>query len=145
LTTTPDPGIQVRRRGVVADSRAARIAFIAGGHVCLGLGITGVILPVLPGVVFLIGSAACYARGSMRFYNWLLGHRWLGPPVRDWEEHRAMTLRAKVVAIVMLVGGIAVTIVFVVKLLWVRAMLAVMAIGLTTLIVFIKTRREPAA
>ena len=141
MTTTPDPGIQIRRRGVVADSRAARIAFIAGGHVCLGLGITGVILPVLPGVVFLIGSAACYARGSMRFYNWLLGHRWLGPPVRDWEEHRAMTVRAKVVSLVMLVGGIAVTIVFVVKLLWLRVMLALMAIGLSSLILLIKTRR----
>lgn len=126
---------------MVADSRAARIAFIVGGHVCLGLGVTGVILPVLPGVVFLIGSAACYARGSMRFYNWLLGHRWLGPPVRDWEDHRAMTVRAKVVSLVMLVGGIAVTIVFFVKLLWVRVMLALLAIGLTTLILFIKTRR----
>ena len=126
---------------MVADSRAARIAFIVVGHACLGLGITGVILPVLPGVVFLIGSAACYARGSMRFYNWLLGHKWLGPPVRDWEEHQAMTVRAKVVSIVMLVGGIAVSIVFFVKLLWVRVMLALMAIGLTTLILFIKTRR----
>jgi uncharacterized membrane protein YbaN (DUF454 family) len=126
---------------VVADSRAARIAFIVVGHCCLALGITGVILPVLPGVVFLIGSAACYARGSMRFYNWLLGHKWLGPPVRDWEDHRAMTVRAKVVSLVMLVGGIAVTIVFVVKLLWLRVMLALLAIGLATLILFIKTRR----
>lgn len=141
MTTTPDPGIRLRRRGVVADSRAARIAFIVVGHCCLALGITGVILPVLPGVVFLIGSAACYARGSMRFYNWLLGHKWLGPPVRDWEEHRAMTVRAKVVSLVMLVGGIAVTIVFVVKLLWLRVMLAVLAIVLTSLILFIKTRR----
>ena len=125
----------------MADSRGARIAFIVVGHLCLALGITGVILPVLPGVVFLIGAAACYARGSMRFYNWLLGHRWLGPPVRDWEEHRAMTVRAKVVAIAMLVGGIAVTIVFVVELVWLRIVLALLAIGLTTLILFIKTRR----
>ena len=126
---------------MVADSRAARIAFIVGGHVCLGLGVTGVILPVLPGVVFLIGAATCYARGSMRFYNWLLDNRWLGPPVRDWEEHRAMTVPAKVAAIVMLVGGIAITIVFVVNLLWVRVMLGAMAAGLTIFILLIKTRR----
>jgi uncharacterized protein len=126
---------------VVADSRAARIAFIVAGHFCLALGVTGVILPVLPGVVFLIAAAACYARGSMQFYNWLLGHKWLGPPVRDWEEHRAMTVRAKVVAIVMLVGGIAVTIVFVVKLLWLRVMLAAIAAGLSILILLIKIRR----
>jgi uncharacterized membrane protein YbaN (DUF454 family) len=126
---------------VVADSRAARIAYLVVGHLSLVLGVTGVILPVLPGVVFLIGAAACYARGSMRFYNWLLAHKWLGPPVRDWEEHRAMTVGAKVVSIAMLMGGIAISIVFFVNLLWVRVMLALMALGLSTFILFIKTRR----
>ena len=126
---------------MVADSRAARIAYLIAGHLCLALGVTGVILPVLPGVVFLIGAAACYARGSMRFYNWLLAHKWLGPPVRDWEEHRAMTVRAKVVSIVMLLGGIGISIVFFVKLVWVRVLLGLMAVALSTLILFIKTRR----
>ena len=126
---------------MVADSRAARIAYLIAGHLCLALGVTGVILPVLPGVVFLIGAAACYARGSMRFYNWLLAHKWLGPPVRDWEEHRAMTVKAKVVSLVMLVGGIGISILFFVKLLWVRIMLGLMAVALSTLILLIKTRR----
>ena len=126
---------------MVADSRGARIAYLVVGHLSLVLGVTGVILPVLPGVVFLIGAAACYARGSMRFYNWLLAHKWLGPPVRDWEEHRAMTVGAKVVSIAMLMGGIAISIVFFVNLLWVRVMLALMALGLSTFILFIKTRR----
>lgn len=126
---------------MVADSRAARIAYLIAGHLCLALGVTGVILPVLPGVVFLIGAAACYARGSMRFYNWLLAHKWLGPPVRDWEEHRAMTAKAKVVSIVMLVGGVGISIVFFVKLVWVRVLLGLMAVALSTLILFIKTRR----
>ena len=126
---------------MVADSRAARIAYLVAGHLCLALGVTGVILPVLPGVVFLIGAAACYARGSMRFYNWLLAHKWLGPPVRDWEEHRAMTVKAKVVSIVMLVGGIGISVLFFVKLVWVRVMLGLMAVALSMLILFIKTRR----
>jgi Protein of unknown function (DUF454). len=52
-----------------------------------------------------------------------------------------MTVRAKVVSIVMLVGGIAISIVFFVNLLWVRVMLALLALGLSTLILFIKTRR----
>lgn len=126
---------------MVADSRAVRIVYLVVGHTCLALGVTGVILPVMPGVVFLIGAAACYARGSMRFYNWLLAHKWLGPPVRDWEEHRAMSVGAKLVSIVMLLGGIGISIVFFVSLLWVRVMLALMALGLSTLILFIKTRR----
>jgi len=50
-------------------------------------------------------------------------------------------VRAKVVALVMLVGGIAVTIVFVVKLLWLRLMLALLAVVLSAVILLIKTRR----
>ena len=52
-----------------------------------------------------------------------------------------MTVRAKAVALVTLVGGIAVTIVFVVKLLWLRVMLALLAMVLSAVILLIKTRR----
>jgi uncharacterized membrane protein YbaN (DUF454 family) len=61
--------------------------------------------------------------------------------VRDWEEHRAMTVRAKVVSIVMLVGGIAISIAFFVNLLWVRVMLALTALLLSALILSIRSRR----
>lgn len=117
------------------------MAYLAAGHVCLGLGILGFILPVMPGVVFLIGAAACYARGSVRFYNWLLQNKWLGPPVRDWEENRAMTVQAKVVSITMLVLGMGASIVFFVTIPWLRILLGVLGAAVVVLILTINTKK----
>jgi len=122
-------------------SAGARMAFLVAGHVCVGLGILGFLLPVLPGTVFLIAAAFCYARGSGRFYHWLLHHKWLGPPVKDWEQHRAMTVRAKIVAIGMLVAGVGISVLFVAKALWLKLLLAGTALGVTVLILLIKTRK----
>ena len=76
-------------------SKGVRIAFIVAGHICVVLGLLGFVLPLLPGTVFLIAAAFFYARGSLRFYNWLLKNKWFGPPIKDWEEHKAMTVKAK--------------------------------------------------
>lgn len=123
-------------------SRGVRLAFLGAGHVCLALGLLGFLLPLLPGTVFLIAAAACYARGSARFYNWLLQHKWLGPPIRDWHTHKAMTARSKVIAIAMLIVGVGVSVIFVAKPLWLELGLGGTALAVTILILLIRTRKE---
>jgi hypothetical protein len=52
----------------------------------------------MPGVVFFIAAAACFARSSPRFEAWLLDHRVLGPPIRSWRRTGSIPRGAKVVA-----------------------------------------------
>src|SRR5829696_4956482 len=68
------------------------------GWLFLGVGIAGLVLPLLPGTVFLILSAACFARSSPRFEAWLLHHPRLGSPVRRWRETGAIPRYAKALA-----------------------------------------------
>ncbi len=141
MTTTKSAHARKAPRPKVVRSKGARMAYLAAGHVCVALGVTGIVLPVMPGVVFLIGAAACYARGSARFYNWLLANKWLGPPVLDWQQHRAMTIRAKVVSIAMVLLGVGVSVFFFVQLPWLRVVLTAIGVGVTILILTINTYR----
>jgi uncharacterized membrane protein YbaN (DUF454 family) len=76
-----------------------RILFLLAGLVATGIGVVGVVTPGLPGTVFLIMALFCFKRSSPRLERWLLDHPRLGPTLRDWDEHKAIRPRTKVVAI----------------------------------------------
>lgn len=69
------------------------------GLVAVGLGLLGMFLPLLPTTPFLLLAAALFFRSSPRLYAWLLGHRTLGPYIRNFREHRAIPLHTKVVSV----------------------------------------------
>lgn len=69
--------------------------WLAAGMLFLGLGLLGVVLPVLPTTPFLLLAAACFARSSPRLHGWLLSHPMFGPPIRNWEENGAISRPAK--------------------------------------------------
>jgi uncharacterized protein len=67
-------------------SRPLRIVFAVLGTLCVALGMIGVVVPVLPTTPFMLLAAACYARASLRFYNWLLNTRAFGPLILEWRR-----------------------------------------------------------
>ena len=74
--------------------------WLALGGLFLGLGLLGVVLPVLPTTPFLLLAAGCFARSSPRLHHWLLHHPVFGPPIRNWEENGAISRPAKRLAVV---------------------------------------------
>lgn len=106
---------------------AARWMLIAAGMLCVALGAIGIILPGLPTTPFLLLAAYCFARSSGRFHGWLLNHRWFGSYVRNFEEGRGMTRRAKAVTLLAMWLSFGVTIVFFVPVAWGQAGMALMA------------------
>jgi uncharacterized protein len=78
---------------------------MAAGAFALLLGAIGIFLPLLPTVPFVLLAAWCFSRGSERWERWMLAHRVFGPIVRDWRATRAVPLRAKQLASLMMAGG----------------------------------------
>jgi len=105
--------------------RALRAVYLVAGFVCVGLALLGLVVPVLPTTPFLLLAAACFARSSDRFYNWLISHRTFGPLVREWREHRSIPYRTKLFAIALMSLSLGVSIVFFVRPAWLQAALAV--------------------
>ena len=116
--------------------------WIIGGTVCICLGILGIFLPILPTTPFLLLAAFCYGRGSKRFYHWLVNRSRLGSYIRSYKEGRGIPLKQKVLTIVLLWLTIGFAIGFVATTWWLKALLLVVAAGVTIHLSKIKTRRQ---
>ncbi|MFC7518098.1 YbaN family protein [Herbaspirillum sp. GCM10030257] len=84
-----------------------KVLFNVVGTLALLLAILGVFLPLLPTTPFLLLASACYLRGSKRMHTWLLQAPVLGKVLSDYQQHRVIPRRAKVMAILLLWPSIA--------------------------------------
>jgi uncharacterized protein len=87
--------------------RTTRWLWIGGGWLALGLGVIGAFLPVIPTTPLVLVAAWCFSKGSERLHRWLLDDPRFGPLIRDWERHRVIRRRAKVLATAMIVPLVA--------------------------------------
>jgi len=115
---------------------------IVAGTFFVGLGIVGIFIPVLPTTPFLLLAAACYARGSERFYNWLLNHRWFGKYIRTYQEGEGIPVKAKALSISLIWLTIFLSVIFVVHPFIVRIVLVMIAVGVTIYLLSLPTLRE---
>lgn len=68
----------------------------------IGLGVAGMVLPVLPTTPFLLLAAWASSKGSPKLDAWLKRHRSLGPVLHAWRQQRAIPARAKFSALLMM-------------------------------------------
>src|SRR5699024_4019028 len=73
-----------------------RIFWIILGFLCLGLGTTGIVLPVLPTVPFFMATVFCFAKSSKRLRDWIVGTKLYKKHLDSFVKQRAMTVRTKI-------------------------------------------------
>jgi uncharacterized protein len=61
----------------------------------MGLGILGVILPLLPTTPLLLLASVCFVRGSKKFEIWFKGTKLYKRHLEEFVKNRAMTLKQK--------------------------------------------------
>jgi uncharacterized protein len=123
-------------------SPLVRGLLIAGGSISVGLGVLGIVLPILPTTPFLLLAAWCYARSSTRFYLWLMTHRLWGKYLRDYTSGKGIPVRVKVWALTLLWAAILSSAFLAVDKIWIRALLIAIAVGVSIHILRIRTLRE---
>lgn len=86
-----------------------RPLYLAGGLIFVGLAAVGAFLPIMPTVPFLLVAVFFFARSNPEWERRIMDHPHWGPQVRDWRERRAISRRAKVMAIGAMTVGVGFT------------------------------------
>ncbi|MBO7221190.1 MAG: YbaN family protein [Alistipes sp.] len=76
-----------------------KIFLIIIGCISFGLGVAGIFLPMLPTTPLLLLSAALWVKASPKLYEWLINHKVFGEYIRNFRQHRAIPLRAKIISV----------------------------------------------
>ena len=82
------------------------------GFIFVGLGFIGIIVPGMPTTVFMILAAACFAKSSPKFEQWILDLPGIGRLVQDHRDGLGMPQKSKAIAITMMVLAVSLSIIF---------------------------------
>ena len=79
-----------------------RTILISLGLLCVGLGFIGVFVPGIPTTIFLIIALWAFTKSSEKLRHWLLNHKRFGPILNNWQEHKVVPRRAKILMVVLM-------------------------------------------
>jgi uncharacterized membrane protein YbaN (DUF454 family) len=108
-----------------------RLLWIILGHISVGLAFLGAVLPLVPTTPFLLLAAACYSRGSDRFYNWLYTNKFFGKYLKDYQDGKGVPVHVKILALSFMWISTLVSIVFLVPGIWFKMLVMVIPVILT--------------
>ena len=79
-----------------------RTILISLGLLCVGLGFVGVFVPGIPTTIFLIIALWAFTKSSEKLRYWLLNHKRFGPILNNWQKHKVVPRRAKILMVVLM-------------------------------------------
>ena len=98
------------------------------------IGFIGLLLPIVPTTPFILVSVWFFARSSKKLENWLINHKIFGKSIRDWKEKGAISKKAKLSAIPLIIFSFSATI-YLNEIFYLDLFLAVLGLSISTFIV----------
>jgi len=143
---------EVPKEAMQPDSRSSprvaqqvkRALLLTAGFLALGLGLIGIVIPILPTTPFILLAAICFARSSPRFHAWLLGNRVFGRHLEDYLSGRGVSpwVKAGTLTLLWVVTGMSMA--FFVTVLWGRILLGIVIVGVSAHLLMVRNRRPDA-
>jgi uncharacterized protein len=83
-------------KGVRISVKIKNIMYVSLGFLFLGLGIVGIILPLIPTTPLLLLASYFFVKGSKKFERWFKGTSIYKNHLEEFVKERAMTRKKKV-------------------------------------------------
>ncbi|MGI9666885.1 MAG: YbaN family protein [Acidimicrobiia bacterium] len=119
----------------VVRNRALRVVLLALGFLFVGLAFVGVFLPGIPTTGPILLAAFLFSKSSDRFDHWLVTNRFFGSIVTDWRENKGFTVRAKAIAVIAIIASFAITTIFFINGVYIRAAFWILAAAIAIYVV----------
>jgi uncharacterized protein len=84
------------------EMNALRLFYLGLGWLSVGLGVVGIIMPILPTTPFLLLAVWAFSRSSPELAEKLRNHPKAGPYIRAWQDHGVIPPLGKFLAITMM-------------------------------------------
>lgn len=98
------------------------------GFLFLGLALLGVALPLLPTTPFVLVAASCFAKSSPRLHQKLLDNKVFGPLIINWQTHRIISARSKVMALMTMFLSVCWSL-YMLEQVYLQALVAILVLG----------------
>ena len=122
-------------------SRRRRIAYNGLGILCTGIGVVGIVTPVLPTTIFFILASGLFVRSNPVLHRWLHKNRVTGAYLKAYTQGGGLSLRRKLSTIAVLWIGLGISAWFVREITWLLVLLAAIGIAITIHVATVKPRR----
>ncbi|CAI8399641.1 MAG: Inner membrane protein YbaN [Marine Group II euryarchaeote MED-G33] len=81
-------------------SKISRVLWFTTGFIVMTIGLIGIIVPGLPTTPLMILAAACFAKSSQRFYDWIINNKMFGQHVKNYREGNGIPKKSKPIILV---------------------------------------------
>ena len=76
-------------------SKFSRIIWFMLGFTVMCIGLIGIVVPGLPTTPLMILAAACFAKSSQKFYDWIINNKMFGHHVKNYREGKGIPKKSK--------------------------------------------------
>lgn len=130
------------KRRVNAENFSSKIILLPFAWLCVALAFIGAFLPILPTTPFLLLAAFLFSKSSPRLHSWLTSLPYFGNAIIDWEEHKLIRPRAKLLASLSIVVLFSVSIFATNIHDYLKLMLVIIGVSVLTFILTRKSRLQ---
>ena len=109
------------------------------GFACLGLGVVGVAIPVMPTTPFVLLAAVCFSTGNKRLGDMIQKTRFFGPFIEHYRTRKGISRAHKIASIAMVWTGLIISMA-VIRTDWAYILLGLVGAGVTIHLALIKAR-----
>lgn len=119
-----------------------RLFFLSLGTTFLGIGVIGIVLPVLPTTPFVLVSAFFFGKSSKRFENWLSNSHYFGSYIENYKNKKGVPLDVKLTSIGFLWVTLIVSAILFSSTWYIPVILITVGIAVTLHIALLKSRNS---